>query len=55
MPFVIWHGTDFADIPAAHSWRDVLERLQSQTRIQPADVWLRFVPPALHEPEPVTA
>jgi hypothetical protein len=42
--FVIWHGGDCSDLPTAHSWTEVLGLLRSQTRIQPADVYLRFVP-----------
>jgi len=44
--FVIWHGGDYSNLPTARSWIDVLELLRSQTRLQPADVYLRFVPPA---------
>jgi hypothetical protein len=43
--FVIWHGSDYRSLPTAHSWSDVLEVLRSQTRLQPADVYLSFVPP----------
>jgi hypothetical protein len=43
--FVIWHGSDYSNLPVVHSWSDVLESLRSQTRSQPADVYLRFVPP----------
>jgi hypothetical protein len=43
--FVVWHGGDCSNLPAAHYWSEVLERLRSQARLQPADVYLRFVPP----------
>jgi hypothetical protein len=43
--FVIWHGSDYRDLPTAHTWSDVLQVLRDQTRIQPADVSLNFVPP----------
>lgn len=43
--FVIWHGSDYRSLPTTHSWSEVLEVLRSQTRLQPADVFLSFVPP----------
>ncbi len=43
--FVIWQGGDAADLPTVHSWSETLEQLRTQTRLQPADVCLRFVPP----------
>lgn len=43
--FVIWHGGDYRDLPTAHSWSDILDLLRNQTRVQPADVYLRFVRP----------
>jgi len=43
--FIIWHGSDSSNLPTAQCWSDVLGLLRSQTRIQPADVFLRFVPP----------
>ncbi len=43
--FVIWQGADSADLPTVHSWSDALGLLRAQTRLQPADVYLRFVPP----------
>jgi hypothetical protein len=32
------------ELPTAHSWIAVLDQLRGQTRMQPADVYLRFVP-----------
>jgi hypothetical protein len=43
--FVIWHGSDYSNLPVVHSWSEVLDLLRSQTRSQPADVYLRVVPP----------
>lgn len=43
--FVIWQGADSADLPTVHSWSDALGQLRARTRLQPADVYLRFVPP----------
>jgi len=42
--FVLWHGREYRSLPVAHSWSDVLEALKNQTRLQPADVYLSFVP-----------
>lgn len=41
--FLIWHGNDFVDLPIVHSWTQAVAALTSQTRHQPADVFLRFV------------
>jgi len=43
--FVIWHGSDYSNLPAAHTWSRVVEMVRSQAQIQPADLYLYFVPP----------
>lgn len=42
--FLVWHGSDYSNLPTVYSWRDMVELLREQTRLQSADVFLRFVP-----------
>jgi hypothetical protein len=46
--FVVWHGSNFHDLPMARVWNDVLEVLKMHTRLQPTDLYLRFSPPDAH-------
>lgn len=44
--FVLWCSDDYRDIEPVNTWSGLLRAFREQTRGQPADVWLHFVPPA---------
>lgn len=42
--FVCWCGSDHQNLPTAHAWSEVVEQISAQTNMQPADLYLHFVP-----------
>jgi hypothetical protein len=43
--FVCWHADDSHRLPVVDSWDGFLAELRRQTKVQPADLWVRFQPP----------
>lgn len=42
--FVLWSGEDYLGLPMVRTWREFVSSVEGQVAMQPADVWLRFVP-----------
>lgn len=42
--FVLWHGSDYQQLPVSNTWADVVANIREQTLLQPADVYLSFSP-----------
>jgi len=50
--FVLWCGADFCDLPLIETWPELESELLEQTKLQPADVFMRVVPPCVNLNKP---
>ncbi|HWB80080.1 MAG TPA: hypothetical protein VG755_34180 [Nannocystaceae bacterium] len=44
--FACWASDDYEDLPSIGTWNELVEQLKIQARTQPAEVYVRFLPPA---------